>query len=194
MRIDPKSAKAPLLELDEPGAPAFARGGPRAFGVSTGVDSEVRERMPTVTNEDALEEARLQSLPSNLPPPRRPLSTVPGPMTSGPVTTIPGPMSGNPRDSAVEIDTGEADIDALGDDEQIAILRARLAPVARVPVLAREMAQLGALLEDPKTAYILGFVDGILPLDTIVDVTGLPELDTLRVLDRMVAQSVVIFR
>lgn len=192
MGIDPKSAKAPLLELDDPGGPASARG--VAPSVSTGADSEVRERMPTVTNEDALEEARLQSLPSNLPPPRRPLSTVPGPMNSGPVTTIPGPMSANPRDSAVEIDTGEADLDALGDGEQIAILRARLAPLARVPVLAREMAQLGALLEDPKTAYILGFVDGILPLDTIVDVTGLPELDTLRVLDRMVAQSVVIFR
>jgi len=61
-------------------------------------------------------------------------------------------------------------------------------------VLAREMKQLGGMLEDPKTAYVLGFVDGILPLETIIEVTGLPELDTLRILDRMVAQSVVVFR
>ena len=56
------------------------------------------------------------------------------------------------------------------------------------------MTELGALLEDPKTAYVLGFVDGLLPLETIIDVTGLPELETLRVLDRMIAQSIVIVR
>lgn len=169
-----------MLELDEPGVPPSVR------GIDVHADSTVRERMQTVTDEVALEEARLQSLPSNMPPPRRPMSTVPGPLTSA--------ARDSSRDSSVEIDAGESDIESLGTDEQVAILRARLAPVTRVPQLARELAQLGALLEDPKTAFILGFVDGILPLDTIVDVTGLPELDTLRVLDRMVAQSVVIFR
>lgn len=145
-------------------------------------ESEIRERMPTFTDETALEQARLQSLPTNRPPPRRQMSTMPGPLTA------------NPRDSAAEIDMGEADLEALGVDEQVAILSERLAPLSRVPVLAREMTQLGGLLEDPKTAYVLGFVDGILPLETIIEVTGLPELDTLRILDRMVAQSVVVFR
>ncbi|MEA2752885.1 MAG: hypothetical protein QOI41_7028, partial [Myxococcales bacterium] len=147
--------------------------------------SEIRERMPTLTDETALEHARLQSLPSNMPPPRRPMSTVPGPLLD---------TTRNPRDSSVEIDTGEEDLESLDAGVQVAILSSRLAPLTRVPSLAKELAQLGALLEDPKTAYVLGFVDGLLPLETIIDVTGLPELETLRVLDRMVSQSVVIFR
>lgn len=189
-------AENELLELDDPTAPEIG-----AEGAESGVgavqyptviptfdpsqyaeESEVRERMPTLTDDAALEQARLQSLPTSFPPPRKMMSTVPGPLVP------------NIRDSAVEIDTGESDVDALDDDEQIAILSDRLAPLSRVPALSREMSQLGALLEDPKTAYILGFVDGILPLETIVDVTGLPELDTLRVLDRMVTQGVVVFR
>ena len=113
------------------------------------------------------------------------------------MSTVPGPLAEvgrNPRDSSVEIDAGEEDLDTLDPAEQVAILSDRLAPLTRVPSLAKEMTQLGSLLEDPKTAFVLGFVDGILPLETIIDVTGLPELETLRVLDRMVAQSIVIFR
>jgi hypothetical protein len=145
-------------------------------------ESEIRERMPTLTDEAALEHARLQSFPSNAPPPR------------GRMSTAPPPRRAVGRDSSAEIDAEESELDALGEDEQVAILSDRLAPLTRVPTLARSMTELGALLEDPKTAYVLGFVDGILPLETIVEVTGLPELDTLRVLDRMVNQGAVVFR
>lgn len=174
----PADAKKKLNELDDPSgvAPATA---PRPTVVPPfdtaqyAEQSEVRERMPTLTDEGALEEARLQSFRTNAPPP---------------------PFGPNVHDSSVEIDTGEADVDALDDDEQVALFTERLAPLTRVPTLAQEMQKLGPLLEDPKTAFVLGFVDGILPLDTIIDVTGLPELDTLRILDRMVAQGVVVFR
>jgi hypothetical protein len=180
-----------LLELDDPAGsdpPSGVAAVPHptivpAFDPAEYAEqSEFRERMPTLTDDSALEQARLQSFPSNAPPARRPMSTVPGPLVP------------SMRDSAVEIDTGEADVDALDDDEQIAILTARLAPLTRVPTLAKELAALGTLLEDPKTAYVLGFVDGILPLETILDVTGLPELETLRILDRMIAESVIVFR
>jgi hypothetical protein len=194
-----KAKKNGLLELDDPAKrpasePAAAESRVNPVPIPTIVpkfdpsqyaeESEVRARMPTITDEDALEHARLQSLPSNLPPPRRPMSTVPGPLAEA---------GRNPRDSSVEIDAGEEDLDTLDAAEQVAILTDRLAPLTRVPSLAKEMTQLGALLEDPKTAFVLGFVDGILPLETIIDVTGLPELETLRVLDRMVAQSIVVF-
>jgi hypothetical protein len=88
----------------------------------------------------------------------------------------------------------EGDLDGLTAHEQAAWLRGRIAPLNRVPRLAKAMTELGALLEDPKTAFVLGFVDGVLPLDTIIDVTGLPETDTLRVLDHMIAQGIVVFR
>lgn len=197
MGSEPKDGKKGLLELDDPAAPVIADEQPSSLqpGTVTGPtvrpsfdveqyaeEYEMRERMPTLTDEAALEHARVQSLPSSLPPPRRPMSTVPGPLT------------GSPRDSSIEIDTDEFDMDALGPGEQAAFLKDRLAPLTRVPTLAEEMSKLGALLEDSKTAYVLGFVDGILPLEIIIEATGLPELDTLRVLDRMIAQSVVVFR
>ena len=190
---EPSDAKkAELLELDDPvsGQGETEGSGSGMAPCPTVIPSfnpleyaeqfETRERMPTLTDEPAQEEARLQSFPTNAPP-RRPMSTLPGPLVA------------TSRDSSVEIDLGEEDLDALSAAEQIAILRDRLVPLTRVPELARPLGQIGAPLEDPKTAYVLGFVDGILPLDTIIDVTGLPELDTLRVLDRMVAQSIVIF-
>ena len=65
--------------------------------------------------------------------------------------------------------------------------------MGRVPALVRKISELGPMIEDPKTAYILGFVDGLLPLDTIVEVAGLPELDTLRVLERAIEQRVIVF-
>lgn len=202
MGQEARDAEKGLLELDEPGGHDVDEGDDEAAsGVETSPnptlipafdpskyaeDSEIRGKMATITDEVALEHARLQSLPSHAPPPRKPMSTVPGPLV----------QTGRPssRDSSAEIDAELSDLDSLGADEQIAILSDRLAPLTRVPTLARELAQLGSLLEDPKTAYVLGFVDGLLPLETIVDVTGLPELDTLRVLDRMIVQGVVVFK
>lgn len=173
-------AKNGLLELDDPTAdPETAESGVTPSPAPTIVPSfdpeqyaeqtEFRERMPTLTDDSALEEARLQSMHSNAPPPRPPMPSV-------------------------EIDTGESELESLGVDDQVAILSVRLSPLTRVPVLAKEMTELGAVVEDPKTAYVLGFIDGILPLETIIEVTGLPELETLRVLDRMIVHGVVIFK
>lgn len=145
-------------------------------------DDDEHDRIPTLTNEVELEEARKKSLPSRAPP-RRPFSTKPAPLASE-----------DDADAAVEVDAEEEDVEGLDPEAQEAILRDRLAPCSRVPILAKRLTDLGEVLEDPKTAFVLGFVDGILPLDTIVEVTGLPELDTLRVLDRMVAIGVVVFR
>ena len=105
--------------------------------------SEIRERQPTLTDEAALEAARLASMPSSPP---------------------------------------VVDVEAL---------RARLAPMDRVPSLSGSLEQ-GAV--DPRTAFVLGFVDGLLPLETIVDVAGLPEQETLAILDRMIAENVIVFR
>lgn len=145
-------------------------------------DDDEHDRVPTLTNEVELEAARMNSFPSKMPP-RRPFSTQPGPLASG-----------DDLDAAVEVDAEEEDLDGLDPEAQEAILRDRLSPVSRVPILAQKLTELGEILEDPKTAFVLGFVDGILPLETIVEVTGLPELDTLRVLDRMVNLGVVVFR
>lgn len=197
MSSEPGDAKENLLELDDPAqlldkefdgpepvTETVARPTviPKYNPPQHAEEAKIRERMSTLTDESALEDARLQSFPTNAPPPRRPMSTLPGPLVP------------NPRDSSVEIDVGEDDFDALGAADQVAILRAGLMPLSRVPRLARQLSEMGTALEDPKTAYVVGFVDGILPLETIVDVTGLPELDTLRVLDRLASQGILLFR
>jgi hypothetical protein len=204
----PGDAKKGLLELDDPASdPEIVESGVTASPTPTirpefspekyAEETEFRERMPTLTDDSLLEEARLQSMRSNAPPPRPRMASNPGNTATTarpPATTARPPAGTTSRDSVVEIDTGESDLESLGVDDQIAILTVRLAPLTRVPVLAKEMRELGPAVEDPKTAYMLGFVDGILPLETIIDVTGLPEIETLRVLDRMIALGVLVFK
>ena len=80
-----------------------------------------------------------------------------------------------------------------GDPDGAAAMRARLAPLDRVPRSAKTIDELADDLKDPKTAFVLGFVDGVLPLETIIEVTGLPELDTLQILDRLVSAGAIVF-
>ncbi|HVH45691.1 MAG TPA: hypothetical protein VM925_25225 [Labilithrix sp.] len=135
-----------------------------------------RERLPTIVDEVATEEARLASVLMD--------SSPPGALEDFDVEV----------EVDVEVDFHRKDVEALGEEDQIAFFRARLAPMTRAPTLVRKITELGALIEDPKTAYILGFVDGVLPLETIVEVAGLPEIDALRILDRAVDQYVITFR
>jgi hypothetical protein len=132
----------------------------------------VRERQPTILDEVATEQARLASVLMDSTPPAAPKKA---------------PDVRRTTSSASPIAPANVDV------EELALLRARLAPMTRVPTLARRLTELGALIEDPKTAYVLGFVDGLLPLETIVEVAGIPELDTLRILDRAVEQYVLTF-
>ena len=130
-----------------------------------------REKLPTIVDEAATEEARIASVLMDSSPPKARAS-------------LPD----------IELAVGYSEVEALAPDEQLAFLRARLAPMTRVPSLARKLTELGPVIEDPKTAYILGFVDGLLPLDTIVEVAGLPEVETLRILERAIDQHAVVFR
>ena len=176
---DPRDAKR-LHNLDptdrDEGSGAGTRPGDTvrpAFDVERYAEDTVgRERLPTIVDEAATEEARIASVLMDSTPPRaRP--------------------SGAPE---VELAVRYADVEALDDDQQLAFLRARLAPTTRVPSLTRKITELGPLIEDPKTAYVLGFIDGLLPLETIVEVAGLPEIDTLRILDRAIDHYVITFR
>ena len=68
-----------------------------------------------------------------------------------------------------------------------------LEPLSRIPTLAKSISELGATVGDPKAAYVLGFVDGVLPLETILDVTGLPDEETRTILRRFIALGVIVF-
>jgi hypothetical protein len=136
-------------------------------------DAVTRERQVTLTDEAATEEARIASVLMESKPPSK----------------------SRPKSLAeIEVNVRYAEVEALRGEEQLALLRERLAPMSRVPSLVRGITELGPVIEDPKTAYILGFVDGLLPLETIVEVAGLPEIDALRILDRAIGAMVITFK
>jgi len=132
-------------------------------------EEAIREPSPTITDEAATEEARITSVLMDSTPPSARLGSAP--------------------DLKVKV----ADVE-LSPEELRAVLEERLEPLDRVPTLSRKLEELGALLEDPKTAYVLGFVDGLLPLETIIEVAGLPEMDTLKILDRALEHGAIFFK
>lgn len=167
-------------------------------------EEELREKQPTLTDAETLEAARRRSMASAPPSSRgapRSTRTYRPPMLGS--WAPPSRGSGRPGsftlesdapDSQIELDAGEEDLDDLSDDEQEAILRARLAPLDRVPMLTAPLSEMGEFMEDANAAYVLGFVDSILPLETILEVAGLPDLAALRVFDRLVSLGLVTFR
>ena len=159
MAGDPDDAKkGPIPELDEPTHDPAPRPTVKpAFDLVQYAQDNVppaRERVSTLSDEDATEQARIASVLIDSTPPR------PFFVTS----------------------------------EDAGAIRARLAPLSRVPSLTKSIAELGSSVDDPKSAYVLGFVDGVLPLETIVDVTGLPEVETLQILERLIVQGAVRFK
>jgi response regulator RpfG family c-di-GMP phosphodiesterase len=70
-----------------------------------------------------------------------------------------------------------------------AALIARLGGEHVVPALAR--VDLGGLVIDHRHGFVLTFVDGITPLETILDATGLPRLEVLTIVDELVRAGVL---
>lgn len=163
--------------------------------------SEVRARMATVTDEAALDAALEESrkagksdeaLTAPPPPPDHAADGEPALADSRVIA-----KAGRAADAEVEVGVAHVELGDLGEldvDEQIAILRDRLGPLTRVPRLSRPVTELGELVEDSRTAFAIGFIDGLLPLEAILDVTGLPELEVLQIFDRLVSNGAVVFR
>jgi hypothetical protein len=113
-----------------------------------------------------------------------PVPTVTPPMRERQITYVDDDLTEQARLASVLIESVPPRPDEL---------RARLQPLDRIPEVAKCMNELGEDLREPKTAFVLGFIDGVLPLETIIEVTGLPERETLRILDALIAQGAVVF-
>ena len=71
---------------------------------------------------------------------------------------------------------------------------ARIGPLERVPVVVVPRAQMRWLSMDHRAGFVLSLVDGSSTIDMILDVSGMPRLDTLRILHELVQQKIVAFR
>jgi DNA-nicking Smr family endonuclease len=67
----------------------------------------------------------------------------------------------------------------------------RLGGARRVPRLAIPTEQVKWLSLDHRTGFLLSLCDGKSPLDDILDVSGMPQLEALRLLFELLQQSVI---
>lgn len=129
---------------------------------------------------EAIDESGIVPVPTVKPPPG-----APGPMRERQITFVDDELTEQARLASVLIDSVPP--------TSAEPIRARLAPLGRIPALAKSIERIGEGVRDPKTAFVIGFVDGVLPLETIIEVTGLPEAETVQILERLIAQGAVIF-
>jgi hypothetical protein len=70
----------------------------------------------------------------------------------------------------------------------------RLGPLDRVPIVMVARDQLRWLTIDHRAGFVLSLVDGTSSLEMILDVSGMPELDALRILSELAQQRIIAFR
>ena len=71
---------------------------------------------------------------------------------------------------------------------------ARLGPLERIPMVVLPRAQMRWLSMDHRAGFILSLIDGSSSVEMILDVSGMPKLDALRILLELVQQKIVAFR
>jgi hypothetical protein len=71
------------------------------------------------------------------------------------------------------------------------IYECRLGSLAQIPVLAVTMKELPNLAIDNRSAFIVSLVDGISTLDMVLDMSGMPRLEALRVLYELTKNGIV---
>lgn len=79
-------------------------------------------------------------------------------------------------------------------DTLMKMYTARVGSFDRVPMVIVPPEQLRWMSIDQKAAFVLHHVDGMSSLEMILDVSGMPHLDVLRILSDLVQQRVISFR
>jgi hypothetical protein len=76
----------------------------------------------------------------------------------------------------------------------IQMYTARVGPLDRVPVVVVAREQLRWLSIDHRAGFLLSHIDGVSNLEMILDVSGMPLLDALKILAELQQQRVISFR
>jgi hypothetical protein len=71
---------------------------------------------------------------------------------------------------------------------------ARIGPLHKVPEVVVARNQLRWLSLDHRAGFVLSHIDGVSSIEMILDVSGMPPLDCLRILYELVQQRVISFR
>jgi hypothetical protein len=139
--------------------------------------------------------ARLNEKPSDAPDPGRALKEMHDRFSLGDYTgaleLAEALLQGAPDDATRE--------DALDCAEEcraklIQMYAARIGPLDRVPTVMVAAEQLRWLSIDHRAGFLLSHIDGVSNLEMILDVSGMPLLDALKILCELVQQHVITMR
>ena len=146
-------------------------------------------------------------MPSIAPPPRfsshpppAPLVSrpppAPAPMASRPppaivMTRPPPPMASRQPPLMASRPPPPAAAPSVSPQETEESLLARIGPVTSVPVLVADVTKVNL---DPRAAFVLRFLDGMSSIDDILDASGLPRVEALRILAALVEARVIALR
>lgn len=71
---------------------------------------------------------------------------------------------------------------------------ARIGPLDRIPNVTVARDQMRWLSIDHRAGFVLSLVDGVSTVEMLLDVSGMPTLDALRILSELVQQRIITFR
>lgn len=129
-------------------------------------------------------------MPSIAPPPR--FSSHPPPAIV--MTRPPPPLASRPPPPAATPSfrpPPPAAAPSVPPQETEESLLSRIGPVTSVPVLVADVTKVNL---DPRAAFVLRFLDGMSSIDDILDASGLPRVEALRILAALVEARVIALR
>ena len=100
-------------------------------------------------------------------------------------------------ESILAQDSTNADASRIADECRVKLIQmytARIGPLDRVPMVVVAREQLRWLSIDHRAGFLLSHVDGVSSLEMILDVSGMPLLDALKILTELQQQRVIGFR
>jgi hypothetical protein len=167
------------------------------------IDAMARGDSPPSTKDarDLAAMAAAQASAARSAPPPPPLPVLPPPPTAQEMNDR---VSLGDYTGALEI--AESLLEADPDDETVKVVAescrgilkqmytTRIGPLDRVPVVMVARDQLRWLSIDHRAGFVLSLVDGVSSLEMILDVSGMPELDALRILSELAQQRIISFR
>lgn len=167
----------------------------------------VRDPQATITNEDELERARVASIElmaTPLPVPATAYAPVTIARADDPeadmrerfsVGDFAGALEAAEKVLAATPAHADADRIAKACRESLAALyESKLGSFDRVPFVVVAREELKFLALDHRAGFLLSHVDGVSTLETILDVSGMPRLDAMRILVELVQKRVVALR
>ena len=154
-------------------------------------------RRPSIREEPPMSQPPPMARPPTMSRPptltRPPTMTVPPLIARPPPSMAPPPVATRPaaaRPSSASA-TSPQSMPPSDPQELEKALIAKLGSVEKVPVLVADVTKLNL---DHRAAFVLRFMDGMSTVEDILDASGLPRIDVLRVLDDLLTRAVIAMR